>query len=61
MQVQQMESRKSQKGAGGGFIGVGMAFLVIAMSGQPAFIGVGMAFLALGIVFLARSGTRDCP
>ena len=56
-----MESRKSQNGAGGGFIGVGMAFLVMAMSGQPAFIGVAMAFLALGIVFLARSGTRDCP
>ncbi len=56
-----MKFRKNQKGAGAGLLGVGMAFLVIAMSGQPAFIGVGMAFLALGIVFLANSGKRDCP
>ncbi len=56
-----MKSSKYQKGAGGGLLGLGMAFLVIAMSGQPAYIGVGMAFLALGIVFLARSGNRSCP
>ena len=50
-----MEPRKNQKGAGAGFICVGVAFLAIAMSGQTAFIGVGMAFIALGIVFLAKS------
>lgn len=50
-----MESPKNLKGAGAGFLGVGVAFLAIAMTGQIAFIGVGMAFLALGIVFLAKS------
>lgn len=50
-----MEPRKNLKGAGAGFIGVGVAFLVIASSGQAAFLGVGMAFIALGIVFLAKS------
>ena len=50
-----METPKNLKGAGAGFLGVGMAFLIIAMNGQPAFIGVGMAFLTLGIVFLAKS------
>ena len=50
-----MEPRKNQKGAGASFIGVGVAFLAIAINGQTAFIGVGMAFIALGIVFLAKS------
>jgi hypothetical protein len=50
-----MDSPKNLKGAGAGFLGVGIAFLVIAMTGQSAFIGVGMAFLSLGVVFLARS------
>ena len=43
------------KGAVAAFLGVGVAFLVIAMTGQVAFMGVGMAFLTLGIVFLAKS------
>ena len=50
-----MESRKNFKGVGAGFLGLGLAFQVIAMNGQPAFLGVGMAFIALGIVFLAKS------
>ena len=50
-----MEPRKNLKGAGAGFLGVGVAFLAIAVTGQSAFLGVGMAFLALGIVFLAKS------
>ena len=50
-----MEPRKNQKGAGAGFISVGVAFLTIAINGQTAFIGVGMGFIALGIVFLAKS------
>ncbi len=50
-----MEPRKNLKGAGAGFIGVGVAFLAIAISGQMAFMGVGTAFIALGIVFLAKS------
>ena len=37
------------------FLGVGIAFLVIALTGQLAFLGVGMAFIALGVVFLAKS------
>lgn len=56
-----MKSRKNQNGAGAGLLGLGMAFLVIAMSGQPALTGVGMAFLALGIGFLANGGKRNCP
>lgn len=50
-----MEPRKNLKGAGAGFIGVGVAFLVIAVTGQMAFMGVGTAFLALGVVFLAKA------
>ena len=50
-----MESPKNLKGAGASFLGVGVAFLVIALTGQMAFMGVGAAFLALGIAFLAKS------
>ena len=50
-----MESPKNLKGVGGGFLGIGMAFLVIALTGQSAFLGVAMASVALGIVFLAKS------
>jgi len=50
-----MEPRKNLKGAGAGFIGVGVAFLAIASGGQTAFIGVGLAFIGVGIVFLAKS------
>ena len=50
-----MEPRKNLKGAGAGFLGVGVAFVVIALTGQLAFLGVGMAFIALGVVFLAKS------
>ncbi len=50
-----MEPGKNFKGAGAAFFGVGIAFLVIAFTGQMAFMGVGMAFFALGIVFLAKS------
>ena len=54
-----MESPKNLKGAGAAFLGVGVAFMAIAMTGQITFIGVGTAFLALGIVFLAKSRKGD--
>ena len=41
---------------GAGFIGVGLAFLALAL-GRIAFLGVGIAFLSLGIVFVARART----
>lgn len=50
-----MHPRKNLKGAGAGFLGVGIAFLVLALTGQMAFMGVGAAFLVLGVVFLAKS------
>ncbi len=50
-----MEPRNNVKGAGAGFIGVGVAFLAIGISGQIALIGVGMAFFAIGIAFLVKS------
>ena len=52
-----IESRSNnRKGAGAGFLGVGVAFFVIALgTDQSAFIGVAMAFLALGVVFLAKA------
>jgi len=43
------------KGASAAFFGIGIALLVIAISGQTAFVGVGMAFVALGAAFLAGS------
>ena len=58
-----MESgkRKNLKGGGAGFLGVGVAFMAIAISGQAAFMGVGTAFLVLGIVFLAKSRQDGGP
>lgn len=51
-----MESRKNLKGAGAGFLGVGIAFLAITLStDRTAFMGVAMAFIALGLVFLGAS------
>ena len=47
--------RNRLKGAGTGFLGIGMAFLVIAFNGQPALLGVGMAFLAVGLGLLDRA------
>ena len=50
-----MQQRKSLKGAGTGFLGVGVAFLAITLgTNQPAFLGVALAFITLGVVFLAR-------
>jgi hypothetical protein len=54
-----VKSANNLQGAGGALVGLGMAFLVVAMNGRAAFIGVGMAFLALGIAYLARP-SRDC-
>ena len=50
-----MEPRKDMKGAGAGFVGVGVAFLAIGLTGQTAFIGVAMAFVAIGVVFLGKA------
>lgn len=50
-----MEPRKNLKGAGAGFLGVGVAFLAIGLTGQTAFIGVAMAFVVLGVVFLGKA------
>ena len=51
-----MESRKNPKAAGAAFFGVGIAFLVVALStDQPAFLGVAMAFVTLGLVFLGKA------
>lgn len=43
------------KSTGTGFLGIGMAFLVVAFNGQPAMLGGGMAFLAVGLGFLDRA------
>lgn len=50
-----MEPRKNLKGAGAGFLGVGVAFLVIGLTGQTTFIGVAMTFVVLGVVFLGKA------
>jgi|JI10StandDraft_1071094.scaffolds.fasta_scaffold18053_9 hypothetical protein len=50
-----MKPGKNFKGAGAAFFGVGIAFMVVAYTGQLAFLGVGMAFFALSIVFLGKS------
>ena len=54
-----MTTRHNPQGAGGALVGLGMAFLVLALHGQPAFLGAAMAFLALGIGFLAKP-RKDC-
>jgi len=38
------------------FIALGIAFLVIGISGHRTFIGVGAAFLVLGFITLRRRG-----
>lgn len=50
-----MEPRKDMKGAGAGFVGVGVAFLAIGLTGQTAFTGVAMAFVAICVVFLGKA------
>ncbi|MES2857993.1 MAG: hypothetical protein V4704_02290 [Pseudomonadota bacterium] len=51
-----MNPRKNLKGGiGGGFLGIGMAFVVLALTGQTAFLGVAMAFVAVGIALFAKS------
>ena len=51
-----MQPRKNVKGAGAGFFGAGIAFLVVALgTDQTALIGVAMAFLVLGVVFLGKA------
>ena len=50
-----MEPRKNMKGAGAAFLGVGVAFLAIGLTGQTTFIGVAMAFVAIGVVFLGKA------
>ena len=50
-----MKNHENAKGAGTGFLGVGIAFLAISLgTDQPAFLGVALAFITLGLVFLAR-------
>ena len=49
-----MKSSGYLQGAGGGMLGVGMAFLIISINGQPAFIGVAMAFVAIGVALLDK-------
>ncbi len=56
-----MHSRKILKGAGIAFLTIGIAFMALAFTGQPAFPGVGAAFLPLGIVFLAKSRKDQQP
>ena len=46
--------RKLSAGSGAGFIGVGVAFLAIGLSGKSAFTAIGLVFLILGIAALAR-------
>lgn len=41
--------------AGYPFIALGIAFLVIGITGQRTFIGVGAAFLILGFIALRRA------
>ncbi len=50
-----MQQPRSHRGAGAGFIGVGIAFIAIGANGQKAFLGVGLAFLAMGLASLARA------
>ncbi len=50
-----MQPRKNLKGVGAGFLGMGVAFQVIALNGQLAFLGVAMTFVAIGTALLAKS------
>lgn len=56
-----MDRMRNGWGTGAGFLGVGTAFVTLAMAGdQPAFLGVGMAFLGLafGVLPRCRRGGR---
>ena len=55
-----MKSPRNRYGAGGGLLGVGMGFLVIAFNGQPLLLGVAMALLATGIALLAKASGERC-
>ena len=45
---------KSQRASSVAFIVIGVVFIAIGSSGQPAFLGLGAVFIVLGVVFLAR-------
>jgi hypothetical protein len=49
-------NRKLSAGSGAGFVGVGVAFLAIGLSGKGAFTAIGLAFFVLGLGALARKG-----
>lgn len=53
--------RNRLKGAGASYLGVGVAFLAVAASGQTAFLGVGVVFLVLGVAALAKARKDDQP
>ena len=36
------------------FLGIGMAFTALGVTGRQAFLAIGLAFLAIGFVLLAR-------
>ncbi|HQY49849.1 MAG TPA: hypothetical protein PL007_05730 [Thermomonas sp.] len=59
--IEMIQPRKQLQGAGLGYLGAGIAFLVVAASGQPAFLGVGMAFIGLGIAFIAKARKDKQP
>lgn len=53
--------RNRLKGAGASYLGVGVAFLAVAASGQTAFLGVGLVFVVLGFAALARARKDGQP
>ena len=44
-----------RKGAGIGLMVVGIAFLVLGITGQRAFLAIGPAFIVIGIAILAKA------
>lgn len=46
-----------RKGNGVPFLVVGLAFLILGVSGRRAFLTIGLAFLVLGMVLMARQRT----
>ena len=53
-----MTARTPPKGVGFAMLAIGIAFLVLGITGQRAFLGVGPVFLVIGMVFIARANKR---
>ena len=53
-----MNEPRPRKAAGIGLLVVGIAFLVLGITGQRAFLGIGPAFIVIGIAIMVKANKQ---